>query len=101
MDEQAQLQFKSRWVERETMAICRVHRIDFEQVAGRICRRNILVAPGTVDLAAIEVGRDRVLESPSRMLDFCIQGAVAGTALAMGCPILVDESEILEGVDLI
>lgn len=100
MSDNVALNFYSKGSEREIMAICRMHGIDFARVAQNISRRVILVAPGDMDLNSVEVGRQRLFENPSILLDYYILGSVMGAADAMEKPVLLDKSEILEGVKL-
>ncbi|HEY3783560.1 MAG TPA: hypothetical protein VGL56_20955 [Fimbriimonadaceae bacterium] len=89
------VKFHSQRRREGVLARCRTHGIPFEKVEAYVLADYILVEPGSRDLSEIDIGRKRVLENPSELLDEVIAGVVSGKARAIGKPLLEDIGAIL------
>jgi hypothetical protein len=92
------IRFRSFAIEQELRRTCQTHGISFDYIAERISEDFFLIEPGGEELHRVEIGRDRLLESPSRGLEAMFHAYVSGTSYSRGNPLKQDSREILEGV---
>lgn len=92
------IRFRSFATEQELRRTCRTHGISFDYIAERIREDFFLVEPGESKILRIDIGRDRVLVSPSRELEAMFHAYISGTSYSRGNPLKQDSREILEGV---
>ena len=83
MREPTPLQFTCAARERDIRGICAVHGVPFKALEEVMNEMHILVSPGSVDLAAVEIGQARFMANPSEELERAYYAFLRGFTLAM------------------
>lgn len=85
MREITPLKFTSLVREQEIRGVCAVHGVPFTALEEAMNEGQVLVPPGSVDLATIEIGQQVFMENPSEGLEAACYAWLRGFTFAQQC----------------